>query len=191
MATEYVAVVFTILFTIATSALLGGYMFRVFTGAAHVAGPDPRPDRAAGPAADRRRSERAAGLEAVLGVAARLERVHVAGHLDDRDAPAVPAAQSRRHRQHGADAGVQHDLELHHQHEPAALQRRDRAVVLLADVHRHVPAVRDGRHRRGGGGGDDSRAGRQSARHSSATSTSISRARPFGCSCRWRCSSRS
>ena len=34
MATEYGAVAFTILFTIATSALLGGYMFRVFTGGA-------------------------------------------------------------------------------------------------------------------------------------------------------------
>ena len=32
MATEYLAVVFTILFTIATSAPLGGYMYRVFTG---------------------------------------------------------------------------------------------------------------------------------------------------------------
>jgi K+-transporting ATPase ATPase A chain len=32
MGTEYVAVGFTILFTIATSALLGGYMFKVFTG---------------------------------------------------------------------------------------------------------------------------------------------------------------
>jgi K+-transporting ATPase ATPase A chain len=32
MGTEYVAVAFTILFTIATSALLGGYMYRVFSG---------------------------------------------------------------------------------------------------------------------------------------------------------------
>jgi K+-transporting ATPase ATPase A chain len=32
MVTEYVAVVFTILFTIATSGVLGAYMFRVFTG---------------------------------------------------------------------------------------------------------------------------------------------------------------
>ena len=32
MGTEYVAVAFTILFTIATSALLGGYMAKVFTG---------------------------------------------------------------------------------------------------------------------------------------------------------------
>jgi K+-transporting ATPase ATPase A chain len=32
MGTEYIAVGFTILFTIATSALLGGYMYRVFTG---------------------------------------------------------------------------------------------------------------------------------------------------------------
>ena len=32
MGTEYLAVVVTILFTIATSALLGGYMYRVFTG---------------------------------------------------------------------------------------------------------------------------------------------------------------
>jgi K+-transporting ATPase ATPase A chain len=32
MGTEYVAVGFTILFTIATSALLGGYMYRVFSG---------------------------------------------------------------------------------------------------------------------------------------------------------------
>ena len=31
MATEYVAVAFTILFTIATSLLLGRYMFHVFT----------------------------------------------------------------------------------------------------------------------------------------------------------------
>jgi K+-transporting ATPase ATPase A chain len=32
MGTEYVAIAFTILFTIATSTLLGGYMFHVFTG---------------------------------------------------------------------------------------------------------------------------------------------------------------
>jgi K+-transporting ATPase ATPase A chain len=32
METEYIAIGFTILFTIATSALLGGYMYRVFTG---------------------------------------------------------------------------------------------------------------------------------------------------------------
>ena len=32
MGTEFTAVAFTILFTIATSALLGGYMYRVFTG---------------------------------------------------------------------------------------------------------------------------------------------------------------
>ena len=32
MGTEYVAIVVTILFTIATSLLLGRYMFRVFTG---------------------------------------------------------------------------------------------------------------------------------------------------------------
>lgn len=32
MGTEYFAVVFTILFTIATSALLGNYMHRMFTG---------------------------------------------------------------------------------------------------------------------------------------------------------------
>jgi K+-transporting ATPase ATPase A chain len=32
MGTEYIAVTFTILFTIATSTLLGSYMYRVFTG---------------------------------------------------------------------------------------------------------------------------------------------------------------
>ena len=32
MGTEYIAVAFTILFTIATSAFVGGYMYRVFTG---------------------------------------------------------------------------------------------------------------------------------------------------------------
>ena len=32
MATEYVAIVFTILFTIGSSGWLGGYMFRVFAG---------------------------------------------------------------------------------------------------------------------------------------------------------------
>ena len=82
------------------------------------------------------------------------------------------AAQSRRHRQHGADARVQHDLELHDQHEPAALQRRDRPVVLLADVRDHVPAVRDRRHRRRGLHRDHPRAGRQPADARSATSTS-------------------
>ncbi len=44
-------------------------------------------------------------------------------------APGMAAAQSRRHRGHGADAGLQHGVELHHQHEPAALQRRDRPVA--------------------------------------------------------------
>src|SRR5262245_3542424 len=32
MSTEYLAIVVTIAFTIATSGLLGGYMYRVFTG---------------------------------------------------------------------------------------------------------------------------------------------------------------
>jgi K+-transporting ATPase A subunit len=32
MGTEYIAVGFTILFTIATSLVLGRYMFKVFTG---------------------------------------------------------------------------------------------------------------------------------------------------------------
>ncbi len=92
-----------------------------------------------------------------------LERLHVAGDVDDRDAAAVPAAQPGRHRQHGADARVQHDLELHDEHEPAALQRRDRTVVLLADVRDHVSAVRDGGDRRGGVHRRHSRAGRQPA----------------------------
>ena len=34
MGTEYIAVIVTILFTIATSLLLGRYMFKVFTGSA-------------------------------------------------------------------------------------------------------------------------------------------------------------
>ena len=163
MSTEYVAVGFTILFTIATSALLGGYMAKVFTGkrtfldpllvpierlVLRLTGVDP---------------ERAAGLEAVLGLAARLEHLHVAGDVRDRVASEGAAAQPRRHRQHGADARVQHDLELHDQHEPAALQRRDRSVVLLADVRDHVPAVRDGRDRRRGGRRDHPRPRRQSA----------------------------
>ena len=105
--------------------------------------------------------ERAAGLEAVLDLAADLERLHVAGHLDDRHAAAVSAAQSRRHRQHGADARLQHHLELHHQHQPAALQRRDRPVVSLADVRDLVPAVRDRGHGCGGRRRDHPRAGRQ------------------------------
>ena len=84
--------------------------------------------------------------------------VHVAGDVDDRHAPAVPAAQSRWHRQHGADARVQHDLELHDEHQPAALQRGDGPLVLLADVRHHVPAVRDRGDGRRGGGGDHPRA---------------------------------
>ena len=56
------------------------------------------------------------------------------------------AAQSRRHRRHGADAGLQHGVELHHQHEPAALQRRDGAVHVLAALRDRVAPVRDRRH---------------------------------------------
>ena len=89
--------------------------------------------------------------------------------------------------QHGADARVQHDLELHDEHEPAALQRRDRPVVLLADVRDQLPAVRDRRDGRGGVRRRDSRPGRQPADDSSATSTSISRARRSASSCRSRC----
>ena len=91
-----------------------------------------------------------AGLEAVLGLPPGLEHRHVAGDVRHRVAAAPAAAQSRRHRQHGADAVVQHDLELRDQHEPAALQRRDGAVVLLADVRHQLPAVRDRGHRHGG-----------------------------------------
>lgn len=66
-----------------------------------------------------------------------------------RLAPAGAAAQPGRHWQHGANAGLQHDLELHDQHEPSALQRRDRPVVFLANGGHYLPAVRDGRDGRG------------------------------------------
>ena len=138
MGTEYVAVAFTILFTIATSVLLGRL---------HVRRCSPASARCSIPCSCRS----SGSCCALTGVdpdeqqdwkqysvsLLDLERLHVARHVDDRHAAAVPAAQSRRHRQHGADARVQHDLELHHQHEPAALQRRDGAVVPLADVRDH------------------------------------------------------
>ena len=74
MGTEYLAVAFTILFTIATSLLLGRYMFQVFTGQRTLLDPVLVPIERLVLRAHRRRSGRAAGLEAVLGLAADLER---------------------------------------------------------------------------------------------------------------------
>ena len=98
MGTEYIAVAFTILFTIATSLLLGRYMFHVFTGGRTLLDPVLVPIE--------RLVLRLTGVDPneqqdwkqVLAVAADLERLHVAGDVDDRDAAAVPAAQPGRHR---------------------------------------------------------------------------------------------
>ena len=119
MGTEYVAVGFTILFLIVTSMPLGGTWRRCSREGARSWIPSSS-RRAADPSPDWCRSDRTAGLETILGVAADLERVHVAGDVRDRVAPEGVAAQSRRHRQHGADARLQHHLELHVEHQPAA-----------------------------------------------------------------------
>ena len=52
MGTEFIAVGFIILFTIATSGLLGLYMSKVFTVQAHLPRSAPRPDRTARAARD-------------------------------------------------------------------------------------------------------------------------------------------
>ncbi len=164
MTTEFVAVVLTILFTIATSLVVGRYMFKVFTGGRTLLDPILVPIE--------RLVLRVTGVDPsvqqdwkqVLGVAARLERHHVARDVRDRVRAEVVAAQSGRHRQHGADARVQHDLELHDEHEPPALQRRDGAVVPLADVRDQLSAVCDGRDRCRRVHRDDSRPGGQPAR---------------------------
>ena len=57
MSTEYIAVVFTILFTIATSVLLGRYMFQVFTGQRTLLDPVLVPIERLVLASDRRRSD--------------------------------------------------------------------------------------------------------------------------------------
>ena len=95
MAIEYIAVVVTILFTHRHQrAASAATCSRIFTAqrtwldpilgpverlVLRLTGVDPN---------------EAAGLETVLGVAADLESVHVARHLDDRHTAAVPAAQS-------------------------------------------------------------------------------------------------
>ena len=150
MGTEYIAIGFTILFTIATSALLGRYMFHVFTGQRTLLDPVLLPIE--------RLVLRLTGVDPNeqqdwkrYSVSLLVSNVFMwLAHVDDRHAPAVPAAQPGRHRQHGADARVQHDLELHDEYEPAALQRRDGPVVLVANVRHHVSAVCDRGDRRGG-----------------------------------------
>ena len=150
MTTDYIAVAFTILFTIATSLLLGRYMFKVFTGGRtlldpvlvpierlvlRLTGVDPEKQQ------DWKRYSMSLLMSNVVMWAATFAIVSLQNSL-----PLNPG----RHRQHGADAVVQHDLELRDEHEPAALQRRDGAVVLLADVRDQLPAVRDrGDGRRG------------------------------------------
>ena len=190
MATEYIAVVFTILFTIATSGLLGAYMFKVFTGrrtlldpvlvpierlVLRVTGVDPNEQQ------DWKQYSVSLLISNIFMWLATFAIVSFQKVL-----PLNPDA----HRQYGADARVQYDLELHDEHQPAALQRRDGSVVLLADVRDLVSAVRDRGDRHRGRRGDHPRPGRQSARPSSATSTSTSRVRPSASSCRSRCSSR-
>ncbi len=94
MGTEYMAVGFTILFTVATSAPLGGYMYRVFTGRRTLLDPVLGPLE--------RLVLRLTGVDPneqqdwkqVLSFTARLERVHVAGDVDDRHAAALPPPQS-------------------------------------------------------------------------------------------------
>ena len=93
MGTEYIAVTVTVLFTIATSALLGGYMAKVFTGKRTFLDPILVPIerlvlRLTGVDTDEQQD-----WKQVLDVAADLQHLHVAGDMDDRHAPAVSAAQ--------------------------------------------------------------------------------------------------
>ena len=127
MGTEYIAVAFTILFTIATSLLLGRYMFKVFTGQRTLLDPVLVPIerlvlRLTGVDPDEQQDWKQYSVSLLVSNVVMWLATFAIVSLQQR-----AAAQSGRHRQHGADARVQHDLELHDEHEPAALQRRDRA----------------------------------------------------------------
>ena len=175
MGTEYLAVVFTILLHHRHErAARAATCSRVFTGAAHAGSircsvPIERLVlRLTG--VDR---DRAAGLEAVLPLAAR-SRTSSCGWPPGR------SSRSSAYLPLNPDGigNMEPTLAFNtissfvDQHEPAALQRRDRAVVSLADVRDHVPAVRDGGHRHRGVRRDHPRPRRQPADARSATSTS-------------------
>ena len=150
MGAEYTAVGFTILFTIATSVLVGRYMFHVFTGRRTILDPLFVPIerlvlRLTGVDTTQEQDWKQYSVSLLVSNVFMWLATWMIVTLQQ-----VPAAQPGRHRQHGADARVQHDLELHVEHEPATLQRRDRALVLFADVRDHLPAVRHGGDRRGG-----------------------------------------
>ncbi len=94
MGTEYLAIVVTILFTIATSLLLGRYMFRVFTGGRTLLDPIFVPIerlvlRVVGVKPDEQQD-----WKQVLGLASDLECRDVAGDMDHRHAAELAAAQS-------------------------------------------------------------------------------------------------
>ncbi len=113
MGTEYIAVVVTILFTIATSLAARPLHVQGLHRPAHAARPGARADRAAGPARHRRR-RRATSRTGSSTRSRCSPRTSSCGWstFADRLAAGRAAAQPRRHRQHGADAGVQHHLEL-------------------------------------------------------------------------------
>ena len=149
MGTEYLAVVVTILFSIATSLPLGRYMFKVFTGqrtwldpvlvplerlVLRLTGVDPHEQQ------DWKRYSLSLLISNVVMWIATFAVVSL-----QRVLPLNPDGIGNME----PTLGLQHHLELHHQHEPSALQRRNRPVVSLADGRHQLPAVRDGRHRRG------------------------------------------
>ena len=163
MGTEYVAVTFTILFTIATSMLLGRYMARVFTGKRTFLDPILVPIerlvlRVTGVDPDKEQDWKQYSISLLVSNVVMWLATFAIVSLQ-RALPLNPDGIANME----PTLVVQHDLELRDQHEPAALQRRDGPVVLLADVRDQLPAVRDGGHGRGGGGRDHPRAGRQPA----------------------------
>ena len=179
---------FTILFTIATSVLLGRYMAKVFTGQRTLLDPLFGPDRTAGPAAHRRRSATAAaGLEAVRPFAARSRTSCMwLATLAIVSLQQYAAAQPRRHRQHGADARVQHDLELHRPTPTCSTTAARPGCRIFSQMFvDHVPAVRDRRHRHGGGRRDHPRPRRQPADALGNFYVDLHARHASASSCRW------
>ncbi len=186
MATEIAAVVVTLAFTIVTSLAVGQYMCKVFTGERTLLDPAFVPIErlvlrvvgvGAGDQQDWKQYAVSLLVSNVVMWLVTFAIVSLQGVL-----PLNPDGIAR----HGADARLQHHLQLRDQHQPPALQRRDRAVVPLADVRDHLPAVRHRGHRHGGVHRHDPRPGRQPARPRSATSTSTARGRRSACCCRSR-----
>ena len=173
MGTEFFAVAFTILFTIGTSGLLGRYMCHVFTGkrtlldpvlvpierlVLRLTGVDPKHEQ------DWKQYSMSLLISNVFMWLATWTIVTLQQYLPlnpDGIGNMEPTLAFNTISSFTTNTNLQH------------YSGETGPLVLLADVHDLVPAVRDRGHRRGGRGGDHPRPGRQSADRRSGTSTSI------------------